>query len=36
MENLINQDGIEDNSEELEQYRWPSIVKELIKIYQNN
>tara|TARA_Y100001954_G_C15759397_1_gene578246 strand:- start:513 stop:1514 length:1002 start_codon:yes stop_codon:yes gene_type:complete len=36
IENLMSQDGIEDNSEELEQYRWPSIVKELIKIYQNN
>lgn len=34
IEMLMSEGSIEDNSEELEQYKWPSIVNELIEIYQ--
>lgn len=36
IEMIVTVDHIEDNSEELEQYKWPSIVNELINIYQIN
>tara|TARA_B110000211_G_C14047875_1_gene539850 strand:- start:327 stop:1328 length:1002 start_codon:yes stop_codon:yes gene_type:complete len=36
IEMLVSSDCIEDNSEELKEYRWPSIVNELITNYKTN